>query len=72
MMVRRTVGLLATALLLHACSATAWGQGRERQLYISVDMEGVVGVVTGDHLGPAGFEYQKAREFMTREVVAVD
>lgn len=70
MIVRRTVGLLATVLLLHACSATAWGQGRERKLYISVDMEGVVGVVTGDHLGPAGFEYQKAREFMTREVVA--
>jgi D-amino peptidase len=70
MTVRRTVGLLATVLLLNACSATAWGQVRGRKLYISVDMEGVVGVVTGDHLGPAGFEYQKAREFMTREVVA--
>jgi D-amino peptidase len=70
MTVKRTVGLLATVVLLHACSATAWGQGRVRKLYISVDMEGVVGVVTGDHLGPAGFEYQKAREFMTREVAA--
>jgi D-amino peptidase len=41
----------------------------EMKVYISADMEGVVGVVTGDHLGPDGFEYQRAREFMTQEVV---
>jgi D-amino peptidase len=40
------------------------------KIYISADMEGVVGVVTGDHLGPDGFEYQKAREWMTAEVNA--
>jgi len=40
------------------------------KVYISADMEGVVGVVTGDHLGPSGFEYQKAREWMTLEVNA--
>jgi D-amino peptidase len=39
------------------------------KVYISVDMEGVVGVVTGDHLGPSGFEYQRARAFMTQEVL---
>lgn len=33
-------------------------------------MEGVVGVVTGDQLGPGGFEYQKFREYMTREALA--
>jgi D-amino peptidase len=33
-------------------------------------MEGVVGVVTGDQLGPSGFEYQKAREWLTGEVNA--
>ncbi len=38
------------------------------KVYISADMEGVVGVVTGDHLGPTGFEYQKAREWLTDEV----
>lgn len=38
------------------------------RVYISADMEGVVGVVTGDHLGPTGFEYQKAREWLTEEV----
>jgi D-amino peptidase len=33
-------------------------------------MEGVVGAVTADQLGPAGFEYARFREFMTREVLA--
>ena len=40
------------------------------KLYISADMEGVVGVVTGDQLGPTGFEYGRFREFMTNEVLA--
>ena len=38
------------------------------KIYISADMEGVVGAVTGDQLGPSGFEYQRFREFMTQEV----
>ena len=33
-------------------------------------MEGVVGVVTGEQLGPQGFEYARFREFMTKEVNA--
>jgi D-amino peptidase len=40
------------------------------KIYISADMEGVVGVVTGENLGPSGFEYSKAREWMTAEVNA--
>lgn len=40
------------------------------KVFISADMEGVVGAVTGDQLGPAGFEYQRFREFMTAEVNA--
>lgn len=40
------------------------------KIYISADMEGVVGVVTGEDLGPDGFEYQMAREWMTAEVNA--
>ena len=40
------------------------------KIYISADMEGVVGVVTGEQLGPSGFEYGRFREFMTREVLA--
>ncbi len=40
------------------------------KVYISADMEGVAGVVTGDQLGPTGFEYERFRGFMTNEVLA--
>ena len=43
---------------------------RPTKIYISADMEGVVGVVTNEQLGPQGFEYQRFREFMTQEVNA--
>lgn len=38
------------------------------KVHISADMEGVVGAVTSEQLGPKGFEYQRFREFMTNEV----
>ncbi|HWO00400.1 MAG TPA: M55 family metallopeptidase [Blastocatellia bacterium] len=40
------------------------------KIYISADMEGIVGVVTGEQLSPQGFEYNRFREFMTAEVNA--
>ena len=40
------------------------------KIYISADMEGLTGVVTGDQLGPTGFEYAAFREVMTAEVNA--
>ena len=40
------------------------------KIYISADMEGLAGAVTGEQLGPSGFEYQRFREFMTAEVNA--
>jgi D-amino peptidase len=40
------------------------------KVYISVDMEGVAGVVTADQLLPAGFEYERFRRFMTDEALA--
>jgi D-amino peptidase len=55
---------LAAALVLPAAA-----QERLR-VYISADMEGVAGVVTGDQLGPPGFEYERFRGFMTDEVLA--
>jgi D-amino peptidase len=39
-----------------------------KRLYISADIEGVAGVVSGEHMTPAGFEYQQAREWFTAEV----
>jgi D-amino peptidase len=46
---------------------TAFAKGK---VYISADMEGIAGVVTGEQLGAQGFEYQRFREFMTNEVLA--
>ena len=40
------------------------------KVYISADMEGVTGVVTGEQLGPSGFEYGRFRQIMTQEVNA--
>ena len=40
------------------------------KIYISADMEGVVGVVTSDQLNPSGFEYARFRELLTAEVNA--
>ncbi|MEK6322839.1 MAG: M55 family metallopeptidase [Acidobacteriota bacterium] len=65
---RRTLLALLVAIL--CCSVTAKVQNRKLKLYISADMEGVVGAVTGDQLGPQGFEYNRFREFMTEEVRA--
>ena len=42
---------------------------KKLKIYISVDMEGVAGVVTADQLGPGGFEYERFRHFMTSETV---
>ncbi len=56
--------------LLLGLAAIVAAQPRNVRIFISVDMEGVAGVVTGDQLGPSGFEYARFREFMTREVLA--
>jgi D-amino peptidase len=58
------------ALLLLSVVVTVEGQEKKMKIYISADMEGVVGAVTADQLSPTGFEYQRFREFMTQEVNA--
>lgn len=65
LLISLVVGLLAAAPdgFLHA-------QARKLKVHISVDMEGVVGTVTDDQLGPGGFEYGRFRDFMTREALA--
>lgn len=40
------------------------------RFYISADIEGVAGVVSRETSGPGGFEYERARDWMTAEVVA--
>jgi D-amino peptidase len=65
-----TVIVLAFATAAAHTNATVSEQPRKLKVHISVDMEGVGGVVTGEQLSPPGFEYGRFREFMTREALA--
>ena len=60
---------ISCLLALAAISSTAHAQDGLK-IYISADMEGVVGAVTDEQLGPGGFEYERFRQFMTNEVNA--
>src|SRR5688500_6277223 len=62
--------VICLALLIFGSLLTVKSQERRMKIYISADMEGVVGAVTGEQLSPQGFEYQRFREFMTQEVNA--
>ena len=64
--------LAVVSLMTFAAAAATPGPAQPQKLkvHISVDMEGVGGVVTGEQLGPTGFEYGRFREFMTREALA--
>jgi len=62
--------LILLALAVFSIAMPAGAQVKKMKIYISVDMEGVVGVVSADQLTPSGFEYQKFREFMTAETNA--
>jgi D-amino peptidase len=66
----RLHAVLAFVLVALIAGAAAQGQPRRLKVHISVDMEGVAGAVTGEQLGPTGFEYGRFREFMTREALA--
>ena len=75
MKIRWLSGALLVAIVVCASTpAPAHGaretQGKKMKIYISADMEGITGVVTGEQLGPQGFEYSRFREFMTAEVNA--
>ena len=59
--------LVSTAPLAQETAAPQRAAGR---VFISVDMEGITGVVQPAQLGPTGFEYSRAREWMTGEVKA--
>lgn len=69
---RAFYGLAVASILALAPGVRAAGAKNPVPLkvYISVDMEGVAGVVTADQLSPGGFEYERFRRFMTDEAVA--
>ena len=60
--------VICLVLFLFSLTIAANAQNRPLKIYISADMEGVVGVVTNEQLGPQGFEYARFREFLTNEV----
>ena len=62
-MSRRTT---AAAFLLSLAALEASARDGKK-IFVSVDMEGIGGVVTDQQLGPTGFEYAAAREWMTQE-----
>lgn len=61
---------LAAILAIALVSPPPAAAQRPLKVYISVDMEGITGVVSNEQLGPGGFEYQRAREIMTGEALA--
>lgn len=67
MIIRHTVSRIAVLLALIAGPLAAQ---RPMKVFISVDMEGIGGVVTSEQLGPTGFEYAKFREYMTADALA--
>ena len=65
---RLTAALCAT--LFTTLFALPLAAQRPLKVYISADMEGITGVASAEQLGPTGFEYQRAREWMTGDVLA--
>src|SRR5688572_15675609 len=69
---RRPLSVVLAVLAGLAAAPNLTGQpaAKPLKIFISADMEGIAGVVQPAQLGPAGFEYGKAREWMTGEVKA--
>lgn len=63
------LGVVALAPLTAAPGART-PQRDAGKIFISVDMEGIAGVVQPAQLGPTGFEYSRSREWMTAELNA--
>lgn len=65
-MIRRTLVLV---LILFSV-VTATSQAQKLKVFISVDMEGITGLVSSDQVGRGGSDYQMARRWMTEEANA--
>ncbi len=63
-----TFALLCLCVL--AAAVAAQPQAKKLKVFISVDMEGVSGVVTGDQTGAGGADYNRFRRLMTEEANA--
>jgi D-amino peptidase len=68
--VRVSLFVIALSSFVSPAARPQPAAGKKLKVYISVDMEGVAGVVTADQLAPGGFEYERFRHFMTNETLA--
>jgi D-amino peptidase len=68
--IRRLTAAAAAMLLVVPSLPDARAQQAGYKVFVSADMEGITGVVQPSQLGPSGFEYGRAREWMTAEVNA--
>jgi D-amino peptidase len=68
----RLLSVVTLACLIGATAPAGRAQAQRaiKKLFISVDLEGVTGVIQPAQLGPSGFEYSQAREWVTGEVSA--
>jgi D-amino peptidase len=68
----RLLSVVTVACLVGATAPSGRAQAQRaiKKLFISVDLEGVTGVIQPAQLGPSGFEYSQAREWVTGEVRA--
>lgn len=63
------IGLIF-AFIFAAITTSNGQQARKLKVFISVDMEGIAGVVSASQLAPGSFEYERFRRFMTLEALA--
>src|SRR5665811_66782 len=67
----RTAALLCASVIFLGVSPSASAQKAGPRIYISVDMEGIWGVVHGDQVSATSPEYGAARRWMAEVVNAV-
>lgn len=68
---RKSILLFCVLFLSFSLIAIGHSYAQEKlKVYISVDMEGIAGVVNGDQVSSSGSDYNLARRWMTQEVNA--
>ncbi len=67
---RSNISMLFTLLLMLLIQINSVFSQKGLKIYISVDMEGIAGVVAGTHLSEEGYDYNMARIWTTQEVNA--
>ena len=67
---KKTLSILAAFLLVTALAAAGQSPAKTLKVFISVDMEGVTGLIHWDETGPDGPDYGPFRKLMTEEANA--